>query len=114
MYDTAARILLKHKAILNFPDIDPIDRIVDKANTIIATVGEKDLSDKKIIPDAERQKPPGYRGVYIHNSGFGARIYHDDGVSHLGTFATPELAATAYNNAATERYGDKAKLNKIP
>ena len=44
---------------------------------------------------------------------FRARIIVNEKVHNLGTFATQEDAALAYNKAAIEHYGDFALLNVI-
>jgi hypothetical protein len=53
----------------------------------------------------------GFRGVRVDHSGrWRARIAH----CHLGTFATPEEAARAYDAAATKYFGEFATLNFPP
>jgi len=56
----------------------------------------------------------GYRGVVEEKKGFRALIYHNKVVISLGTFATPEEAAEAYNKKSIELYGVTASLNEIP
>lgn len=55
----------------------------------------------------------GYCGVYKSNKKFAARISKNFKSVHLGVFDTPELAAEAYNKAATELHGKLAFSNKI-
>jgi group I intron endonuclease len=56
-----------------------------------------------------------YRGVFIDNrdNKFNAAIRKDNIVYHLGYFDNEIEAAIAYNEAAIEFYGTKAKLNNI-
>lgn len=56
----------------------------------------------------------GYKGVEERESGFGAYIYVGKHRRRLGTFATPELAASRYNIEAILLYGEFARLNVVP
>lgn len=53
----------------------------------------------------------GFRGVFGHPSGREARIKVNGKSKHLGTFATAEEAALAYDRAATEHFGEFAQTN---
>lgn len=55
----------------------------------------------------------GYKGVALIGKRFRARIYTEAGGIHLGSYATAEEAAQAYNTKAEEIYGDVAILNCI-
>lgn len=59
----------------------------------------------------------GYKGVsrlkFETPRPWQARIYVDGRNHHLGTFATQEEAALAYNQAAAEAYGEFARLNVV-
>jgi len=55
-----------------------------------------------------------YKGVYKKNDGtFQSNITHNYKKIHLGTYIDEKEAAIAYNNKATELFGDFAKLNDV-
>jgi hypothetical protein len=57
-----------------------------------------------------------YKGVYCYKRGkkrYNAYIKHDGRNRSLGYYETEEEAALAYNKAATELFGEFAKLNDI-
>lgn len=56
----------------------------------------------------------GYCGVTLEGRRWLARIKIDGRETRLGTFATREEAAFAYNRKAIELYGPDARLNVIP
>ncbi len=63
-------------------------------------------------------KPHGkslYKGVFAHSrpGKWQAKIKKEGAVHHLGTFTDPESAARAYNEAASELFGEFARLNEI-
>lgn len=58
-----------------------------------------------------RKKPSPYRGVQINKQGICASIGGRKNRVHLGKFESEIEAAKAYDSAAKQRYGDKAKLN---
>lgn len=57
----------------------------------------------------------GYKGVskFKLTGRFQAYIKKQNKRIHLGYFPTPEQAATAYNSAAKELFGEFAKLNEV-
>jgi hypothetical protein len=60
-----------------------------------------------------RRSTSGFKGVtwYKRTSRWRAHITADQVQRHLGYFDTPEEAARAYDTAATEAFGDFARLN---
>ena len=52
-----------------------------------------------------------YRGVIKRKKRFQAAIQYQNKTIHIGMFDTPKQAAQAYDKAALEYQGDKAKLN---
>jgi hypothetical protein len=54
----------------------------------------------------------GYRGVYVHHTGrYAAYIQHQRKKRHLGMFATADEAAQAFDRAARQLRGSRARLN---
>ncbi len=56
----------------------------------------------------------GFKGVSKHGSGWAVRIKYERVTYRLGTYPTPELAASMYNEAARKFYGAAAFQNVIP
>ena len=52
-----------------------------------------------------------YRGVARNHGKWKAQLSHDGTVTYLGTYATQEEAAKAYDKAAGQRFGEYAHLN---
>lgn len=105
------RTIYLHAFILNFPDcafIDHINRDTlddQKHNLRIATT---------VQSAANRELPvgvSGYRGVTRSGLYWIARIAINGNRIYLGTFDTPEEAATAYDVAALQHHGEFAVLN---
>lgn len=55
----------------------------------------------------------GFKGVFKNGKGYMARIRVKGKKMYLGTYATPELAARAYDEAAAKYHGEFAKLNNV-
>jgi len=60
-----------------------------------------------------RKNKTSYRGVEKHGNKWRASINSYKKRIYLGSYHTPEEAATAFNKAAIERYGEFACLNKV-
>lgn len=62
------------------------------------------------------QRSPGYKGVMYDPKGkrhWRAYIRCDGKKRHLGSFATAQEAAMAYNRAAITLFGEFARLNEV-
>jgi len=79
-----------------------------KENLRTCTKAENRLNSK--MPTSNTS---GYKGVGKYGKKWYARISHKYQRYDLGTFDTPELAAEAYNEAATRLFGEFASLNPL-
>ena len=101
-----------HRLILNAPP----DKIVDhingngldnrRENLRLATKIQNNCNTR-----LRRDNRSGYKGVKRNALRWIARIRIDRKLIHLGSFATKEDAARAYDNAARQHFGEFAKLN---
>lgn len=85
-----------------------------RSNLRLATVGENRRNS-----GLRSNNTSGYAGVHLFkqkvNNRWQARIADPSGKRiGLGFFATPEEAASAWNEAASSYYGEFARLNEIP
>ena len=53
----------------------------------------------------------GFYGIYRNRTGWAARVYVRGVARYIGTYRTPAEAARAYDVAAKQLLGDKARLN---
>jgi len=63
--------------------------------------------------DIQSNNSIGYKGVQKNGYGYMARIKVNDKQLYLGTHATPELAAAAYDEAALKYFGEFALTNQM-
>lgn len=99
-YDEAARRLFGKYASLNFPRKGEVGAHRTGAN-----------EDKPPDEVKNRNNTSGYRGVTYKQKRWCARIGVGRSRRHLGYFADAESAARAYDTAAKQLFGAKAKLN---
>jgi hypothetical protein len=103
------KVILMHRLLANTPDKMDTDHINHnicdnrKANLRVCTTSQNMIN----IHIKEGKK---YKGVYKSRNN---TFYAKNANKYLGTFATPELAAQAYNETVEKRYGEFAQLNKI-
>jgi hypothetical protein len=83
-----------------------------KANLRICTQGDNMHNTRKYTKPTSSQ----YKGVYWKKADrrWAAQIGLGGARIALGLFRSEEAAAAAYNEAATEHYGEYARLNEIP
>lgn len=107
-----------HRMIMNPPSNMQVDHInndgLDNRRINLRIVTNQQNSWNKI----QRNKS-GFKGVsympYVRGSKFYNAKIHFDGKTHsLGYYLTAREAAIAYNKAATEHFGEFARLNIIP
>ena len=79
-----------------------------KENLIVSSYQENAMNKSK----TKHHRSSKYKGVTkMPNGKWKAHIGMDDKDIHLGYFDTEEEAAHAYDDAAREKFGDRAKLN---
>lgn len=82
-----------------------------RSNLRIATIRQNTINRTRLLPNTKSK----YRGVFaITNSkSWRAQIFVKGKTIYLGSFATEEAAALAYNRAAIRHHGDFAILNDL-
>ena len=90
-------------------EIDHKDR--DRLNNRIDNLRECTRSQNQ--SNRVYKNASGFRGVHANKNKWAARISYNGKWLHIGTFATKEAAAAAYNAKAKELVGEFAMLNKI-
>jgi len=104
-----------HRFVMNLTKndgllIDHVDRNPlnnTRSNLRLATVSQNIMN-----APAFKNNKSGYRGVYLKEGLWCAKIQYKRKGIHIGYFHTAELAAKAYNKKAKELYGGFAYLNK--
>lgn len=77
-----------------------------RGNLRLATVGQNRANSRKIKIGHSK-----YKGVTVRKGFWNGVIRYGGKTHHLGTFATEEDAARAYDKRAFELHGEFAKLN---
>ena len=85
---------------------DPLDN--RRSNIRLATASQNAANQIR-----RQRSATGYRGVYQVYHRYHARLKINGYKRHLGTFATPEAAAMAWNWEALRSWGSFARLNVI-
>lgn len=106
----AGRNIMVHRLLLGEPAgaIDHVngDKLDNRrANLRLATPAQNSFNVRA------RKNASGFKGVTKNTQGWIARIQYDGRQRNLGTYATPEDAAKAYDRAAAVLFGEFAKLN---
>jgi hypothetical protein len=112
--------LLTHRVIwvyhnCNLPkQLDHIDG--NPMNNKIENLRPASMSENQRNAKVRANNKSGYKGVYFHKTrkSYVAQIRLHGKPVRLGVFANPIDAALAYNVAATELFGEFARLNKMP
>jgi hypothetical protein len=107
------RLIHLHREILPCPDGAEPDHISNdgldnrRSNLRLAT-------HRQNIVASRRSLSKGFRGVSKIRGKWQARIRKDGRLQHLGTFATPQAAAAAYDFATLQANGNFAVTNFSP
>lgn len=105
--------ILMHRLILNTPDGFDTDHIngdrLDnrRSNLRLATCQQNSANSRG------HGRASIFKGVGFQHGLWRAQIGIDQNVRHLGVFATQRAAAQAYNEAATQYFGEFARLNDL-
>ena len=105
-----------HRELLNAPDGMEVDHINGnpsdnrRSNIRLCTPAENKRNRRK--PRTARNSK--YKGVKHRAGRYESSIGRGKSYRYLGTFDSEIEAAIAYNNKATELYGEFANLNEIP
>lgn len=105
------KTVLLHRLIVECPEgyfvdhinHDPLDN--RRQNLRIATPSQ---NSRNMLRHKDSKSP--FKGVYQHRERWVAKIENQN----LGSFATAEHAALAYNDAAARRFGEFACFNELP
>ena len=101
-----------HREIMNTPKGMDCDHI--HHDTLDNQKSElRNCTRSQNVMNAKRRKDnaSGYKGVIRHGSKWRAQVKRDGKVLFRKQFATPEIAAQAYDTAAKEIFGEFASLN---
>lgn len=108
--DGSRRGLLLHRLLLpNTLMVDHIDG--NGLNNKRENLRPATPSENSCNSHGWRKRKNLYKGIFRNHKGWGATITKDGRKHHLGTYATQEKAAKAYDAAARHLHGQFAKLN---
>lgn len=96
----------------SFPAIEAEHKNRNTSDNRWGNLREASSSQNNMNKPARSGSKTGLKGVSVTKSGrFQAEITHGGTKEYLGSFATPEGAANAYDDAARVRHGEFARLN---
>jgi hypothetical protein len=102
-----------HRVVNNTPDGKDTDHINgNRLDNRAANLRDADRSENN-GNGARKGGASGFKGVSKNGKRWLAAIGHDYKTIYLGTYATPQEAARAYNAKALELFGVYAKLNTV-
>ncbi len=84
------------------------DGLNNTGKNLRACVNSQNIRNRRM----HKNNSVGFKGVTTHGNHYRARIRDGGRYVSVGTFATPEEAARAYNAAAVRCYGAFARLNE--
>lgn len=104
-----------HRYVMDIPDDLQCDHI--NRNTLDnrkSNLRPATLAQNKCNVGLTSVNTSGYKGVNKHGPSWQAAIAYKKQRIYIGTYATKEEAALAYNTKALELHGEFAYLNKVP
>lgn len=110
VYDHAARRFFGAFARLNHPEIPPLDYFDQLLDQILAGTRPPKAPERKRIPRVPKARSR-YRGVYWERGRWRATLCVNGHKQHLGYFGSELEAAHAYDDAAREHLGARARVN---
>jgi len=113
---TREKTILMHRYIMGEPDGKWVhhineNKLDNRKDNLVVCCAKDNFGARGIA----RNNKSGYKGVCWDNcrKKWKSYITKDDKLVNLGRFDTIEEAATVYNEAAKEHFGEFAKLNEV-
>lgn len=108
--------LQMHRVIMDTPagnDTDHLNR--DKLDNRRENLRVCTRSQNSVNKGIQKNSTTGFKGVHFfkRTGKWMSYVHLDKKRVYLGYFASPEAAATAYNKAVSEHYGEFALLNTV-
>jgi hypothetical protein len=105
--------VMMHRLILNTPDDLHTDhwngdRLDNRRSNLRVATMQQNMANQKAHGGTSN-----FKGVGFRHGLWQAQIGVDQKVLHIGVFDTQRAAAQAYNDAATQYFGEFAKLNDL-